>query len=619
MKLVKFEVHNFKNLHNVSFSWDDIIVLIGENNAGKSTVMQALGCYLSGKPNRDCLRNGEVGEQNAIELVGHFTDLTPFERHNPAVQNKMLDSHWILKKRFWLTHDSDSWQESYEIYCEDHVYAGWPESESKWDNWPGDYQTLIHAVKAELNTSRVTIDGKERLKQLVLTQRPDLVSQRLDWVKNEGGSKGWKTHANAILPQFISVQAVQEAASAAQAKGTSTYGQLFDLMLKKRLGRHPELKALQEQVESVRRLIGVRDESDKADKAPEIRDFENDITRLLDEVITAQASISVNDIDISDILLPNTVLRLDDGFTTTVEHKGHGLQRTLIVALLQLLVEYETPARKQIVPDIGEGEHTESTRPVIFAIEEPELYMHPQMERKMRDALYRLAATDNYQVICTTHSPVFLDMAEKHTAIVRLVRPNGGEVEARQVTADLFSGDDAQENKKLLRMIAEFDPAVNEVFFAKRVVLVEGDTEIAVFNKAADLLNLFQGKTQDKRDTTFVNCHGKWTIPLFQQVLNHFQIDYTVFHDEDTGKNMPFKANAIIGGLVKETSRRHMFTPDLEGVLGYKAGHKDKPFTALRELETRHRQNQLPPEFIRLICAAWSMELPQAQQEAVAN
>jgi putative ATP-dependent endonuclease of OLD family len=49
MKLARFEIHNFKGLRELVLDWDDILVLIGENNCGKSSVLQALEWFLSGK------------------------------------------------------------------------------------------------------------------------------------------------------------------------------------------------------------------------------------------------------------------------------------------------------------------------------------------------------------------------------------------------------------------------------------------------------------------------------------------------------------------------------------------------------------------------------------------
>ena len=48
MRLRKFDIRNFKGIQSASFQWEDIIILIGENNVGKSSVLEALQCFLGG-------------------------------------------------------------------------------------------------------------------------------------------------------------------------------------------------------------------------------------------------------------------------------------------------------------------------------------------------------------------------------------------------------------------------------------------------------------------------------------------------------------------------------------------------------------------------------------------
>ena len=76
MKLRKLEIHRFKGIESGSFEWDDIVVLIGENNVGKSTVLQALEQFLSGTQVRDeaLFYDSLTDEEHAIELIGHFND-----------------------------------------------------------------------------------------------------------------------------------------------------------------------------------------------------------------------------------------------------------------------------------------------------------------------------------------------------------------------------------------------------------------------------------------------------------------------------------------------------------------------------------------------------------------
>jgi len=200
-------------------------------------------------------------------------------------------------------------------------------------------------------------------------------------------------------------------------------------------------------------------------------------------------------------------------------------------------------------------------------------------------------------------------MAEKHKAIVRMEMSENRKIIKKQVAEEIFTGPDAVEQKKRLRMITEFDPAVNELFFAKRVVLVEGDTEIAVFQKAAELMGLFSRNPHAKRDVTFINCHGKWTITLFLEVLNHFGVKYIAFHDEDQDKGgNALQANDAIGALIHPPNERYMFSPnDLESLLGYDASKKDKPIRALTKVEELARTNSIPRAFQEHVKVAWGI------------
>jgi predicted ATP-dependent endonuclease of OLD family len=119
-------------------------------------------------------------------------------------------------------------------------------------------------------------------------------------------------------------------------------------------------------------------------------------------------------------------------------------------------------------------------------------------------------------------------------------------------------------------MITEFDPSVNELFFARRVVLLEGDTEFAIFPLAASLLKVFeQGSNKHKkRDTTLINCRSHDSIPSFQRVLNHFSIPYVVVHDLEGEKKDEGVNGKILGLLNNNEEKRKCFDEKIEDILG---------------------------------------------------
>lgn len=48
------------------------------------------------------------------------------------------------------------------------------------------------------------------------------------------------------------------------------------------------------------------------------------------------------------------------------------------------------------------------------------VFLHPPAIRLAREALYKLANLENWQVMITTHSPIFIDVSKPHTTITRV-------------------------------------------------------------------------------------------------------------------------------------------------------------------------------------------------------
>jgi putative ATP-dependent endonuclease of OLD family len=91
MRLRKFEVRNFKALQDVSIEIDDLLVLIGENNCGKSCVLLALDWFLNGSSIKDAalFHKFQTGPDDAIELVGYFDKLSDDDRIEVAVRETL--------------------------------------------------------------------------------------------------------------------------------------------------------------------------------------------------------------------------------------------------------------------------------------------------------------------------------------------------------------------------------------------------------------------------------------------------------------------------------------------------------------------------------------------------
>lgn len=109
-----------------------------------------------------------------------------------------------------------------------------------------------------------------------------------------------------------------------------------------------------------------------------------------------------------------------------------------------------------------------SAKNVILIIEEPEAFLHPSAQRQFMQYLRRALVDRVQSAILTTHSPIVLD--EAHYEEIVLVR-NHKHFAPAAVTQDRSSI-----NTSLMTT------ASSEIFFARTVVLVEGEGDKAFFN-----------------------------------------------------------------------------------------------------------------------------------------
>ena len=208
-----------------------------------------------------------------------------------------------------------------------------------------------------------------------------------------------------------------------------------------------------------------------------------------------------------------------DGYQSSLERQGSGARRTLLWTALRILAEH-----KRIPKSEGE---TVSVRPHLLLLDEPEMCLHPNAIRDACNVLYELPSTKKWQVMVTTHSPVFIDLARDNTSIVRVERDINGEIFGttifRPSKAELST--DEKEELKLLNM---YDPYVAEFFFGGYTIIVEGDTEHSAFKET-----IRQEKERFK-NVHVVRARGKFTIIALCKILNQFGSPYAVLHDADT-------------------------------------------------------------------------------------
>jgi hypothetical protein len=230
------------------------------------------------------------------------------------------------------------------------------------------------------------------------------------------------------------------------------------------------------------------------------------------------------------------------------------------------------------VVDALEGCCAAGVRGIVLLVEEPELYLRPQAQRYLYRLLREFAAGGN-QVIYSTHSPAFLNVArmEELVLVERLPATGTRALQPQPVSPD-----------EDFRVLTEFDAARSELFLAHSAVLVEGQTEKLVLPFVFASL----GYDPDREAVSIVECGGKPNIPLFARICGAAGVPFVVVHDSDArpgGK--PIAAERALNALIAEIAgeqRTVVLEPDFESVAGIK-GHRHKPERAWRRFAS------LPP------------------------
>lgn len=139
--------------------------------------------------------------------------------------------------------------------------------------------------------------------------------------------------------------------------------------------------------------------------------------------------------------------------TVPVAQRGTGFQSALVLGILRYVAQQEA----------------QNAGTVVFAIEEPEAFLHPQTQRAMARIMRRIA--DDAHVLVTTHSAVIVDSFDI-TRIARLPLQAGG----TDYTWRRPELDNVTEGQ-----LSRYCSAANsELVFANAVIFVEGEGDHSV-------------------------------------------------------------------------------------------------------------------------------------------
>ncbi|WP_080890447.1 ATP-dependent nuclease [Photobacterium angustum] len=567
---------NFRSIENIEFSLRNYTSLIGANNAGKSTIFSAIDYFLNQvKPQFSDWRNNNYDEPIIIECL--FENLQGWESTCPGVAGIVQNNEIHLRLVASADVENSSIKVDYEAHLREEQIDGWS------SGWRDLSQTIkdIAVEQGITGTSWRTVSNRESIKQYLRENHADLITIG-DYIWTDEGIS-IKQALQQALPKCVVIPAVSKISDDLKTTGKSPFNQLLSSVVMPVISRSDEFRTLQTAIQALTEKM----QGQAEDEFEEIRGITDSLTTRLSGILDAEVLMSLSTPDSEKFINSGATLLVNDGHTTSPDNQGNGAQRALTFALLETIARMESAQA---------GEQVKST---LLLFEEPELYIHPHLMRKLKGILETIGASNNWQVVSTTHSPFLIDVASDPKSLVLVSRNGRGEPsEVKQLQSDPFAvaANGAQE-RQALRAALDFHPTVCEAFFASRVVLVEGDSEVAVFKRASEILEVFEMASSNVENTTIVSCGGKWTIPAIARLLANFEIPFRIVHDMDrkdrteeelqnlTGID-PYRANAKIDSAAPNVDK-FVVEDTLEDLLwpNDRPAGKDKPYQAWKRID----------------------------------
>jgi len=566
MKIKSITVKNFGPLKCVTLPCDPLTILVGKNGVGKSTVLRALNLFYNTNINVDerDYYNKETDKDIIINIK--FTDLS--ENEMKVLKIYIKGDEFSVEKV--ISYNEGRIQQRYHgsrfinpVFSEFRK-AGGTDMRREYNKFKDEYAFIDYTNRdnADATCSEWEIDNKEKC----IEERDD---GQFFGFQNVG------THRLEGSTKFIFVPAVHDA----QSEGVETRGssilQIMDLVVKGVLASDPEFIEIETEAKKKYNVFIERA------KTEQLSQISSNLTKTLN-VYFPDTIVNLDWIEEQGVSInpPRAIVRVEEeGYENTIEKCGHGLQRAFILTMFQELALIQAKQFIESAEDGGELKQNPSLPGLIIGIEEPELYQHPDRQRHLIQTLFKLTeggieGVGNIQVIYTTHSPLMVDYLRfNQLRIFNKVKIDKGKPKQTQITfanlrkaaslVESAKGDDEgsyTDESFRQRLISLMTPWMNEGFFAKIVVLVEGIKDRALIVGQAINRDIFF----DTMGIAVIPCSGKNNMPEAISIFNSLNIPLYTIWDSDfkPDKDMKKGEKAAHARTNQNILRCHGCTPE---------------------------------------------------------
>lgn len=537
MKIKKITIHNFRSIKEESFNLENFSLLIGENNSGKSNLINALRAFYE---------NDGARYRDSIDFPKFDTD------------------------------DNESWVEI--------EYLTTNEEQT---NLKNEYKSKDKVLKVRRYFKSSNVELVKADQSNIYAYESGILSQNLFY--------GAKNISQAKLGKVIFIPEISKSEDNLKLSGPSPFRDMVTFVMKKSVKNSPAYNKLESSFEDFNKNFKEEYSKDGFSLTELVKDINEQISQW-----EIKFGLNFNPIKPEDMIKNLLSHYFEDNNLkneqVSINSFGQGLQRHLIYTLIKLSVKYvdkKVEKKKDFSPDF-----------TLILFEEPEAFLHPSQQEQLNLSLKVIAQEEDQQVVCSTHSPIFVSKNIRDLlSLIRLNKVNGqtklyqlsnNEIDTLfDQNVGLFKKineiyNDPTTNPQLKAKIKEkfldvnddinikleeesiryflwFDSERAALFFAKHIIICEGASE-KIF---LDFLVSTKWNELKTRGVYLLDSLGKFNFHRYMNLFNKFGISHSLLMDSDNNMDI----QAIVNDFIQKnknsfTKEIYSFPTDLEDFLG---------------------------------------------------
>lgn len=542
MKLSKLYIKNFRNIKEIELEFTDFTVLVGQNNVGKSNILQSIykvlkigenpaRVYFSEQDFHYDYESNDRADEIVIEL--YFSALTD-DDHSAFFTSGIDFGSDTICIRLEARWDKDNNDAVTEIFFKRNDDV---------DNIKGNNLRLrdkryipYYLINAYRDAQRETISSRGDLREILKEFNKNYLkplSIQMGYCK-DSISQFLSENSNGYGGDLLKV--LNEMVSCLESSDPEMFCEKYD-SLTDLLDRNPQFSdddlfnRLNADMTNLYHKIEVDNQLKKLNDAVNSLNEIGDVKHLLSEymsLFTPEIGVELEIGKISESeIFDDTNIRIKD---IPILRQGSGFQSSFVIALkLCRMMSYLKSAE-------------ESISNIIIAIEEPEAHMHPHLQRSLIKQLIRknielTSRSISRQFIITSHSPFILSQVEKSD--ICLIKNENGINNVIRLDDNFMTNIVSEMPPEKLKHFDLLFRQYPEIFLSNGIIIVEGLSEYGALPEFAKKMDI----DLDGLGLTVITTQSKDSMKYIYLILKNICKCVAIRDNEGTNKDEDLIAN----------------------------------------------------------------------------